>query len=79
MARRCENFLSKGHGFNLSCDQFLVWDGVQWRDSADSARVNPALLGYLKKSDKGKQDGYVKVQDGWTPAPPPLHFLAEGP
>ena len=60
---------------------YLVWDGGQWRDSVSSARVDPALNGFLEKSGEGKQEGFVKAEDRWHPAPPPppLHFLAEGP
>ena len=62
---------------------YLVWDGGQRRDSVTSARVNPALHGYLEKFGEGKQERFVKAQDDW---PPPskkskkeLDFLAEGP
>ena len=48
---------------------YLVWDGGQWRDSVSSARVDPALNGYLEKSGEGKQEGCVKAQDGWSPNP----------
>jgi hypothetical protein len=43
--------------------------------TVSSARVDPALNGYLKKSGEGKQEGCAKAQDGW----PALYFLAEGP
>ena len=43
---------------------YLVWDGGQWCDSVSSARVDPALNGYLEKSEESKQEGCVKAQDG---------------
>jgi len=46
----------------------LVWEGGQWRDSINSARVDPALNGNLEKSGEGKEEGCVKAQDGWPPA-----------
>jgi len=36
---------------------YLVCDGAQWHDSVSSARVDPALNGYLEKSREGKQEG----------------------
>ena len=35
---------------------YLVWDGGQLCDSVSSARVDPALNGYLEKSGEGKQE-----------------------
>ena len=48
---------------------YLVWDGGQWLDSVSSARVDPALNGYLKRSGEGKHERCVKAQDGWPPTP----------
>ena len=48
---------------------YLVWKGGQWCNSVSSARVDPALNGYLEKSGEGQQEGFVKAQDGWPPAP----------
>ena len=39
---------------------YLVWNGGQWRDCVSLARVNPALNGYLKKSEEGKEKGVQK-------------------
>jgi len=38
-------------------------------DSVGSARVNPFVYGYLKKSVEGKQEMCAKAQDGWPPTP----------
>ena len=59
----------RGTGLIPVVTSYLVWDGGQWCDSVSSARVDPALNGYLEKSGEGKQEGYVKAQDGWPPAP----------
>ena len=59
----------RGTGSIPAVTSSLVWDGSQWRDSVSSARVDPALNGYLEKSGEGKQEGCVKAQDGW-PHPP---------
>ena len=59
----------RGTGSIPVVTSYLVWDGGQWRDSVSSARVDPALNGYLEKSGESKQEGCVKAQDGWPPAP----------
>ena len=41
--------------FILNGPDYLVWNGGQWRHSLSSARVNPAVNGYRKKSAEGKQ------------------------
>jgi len=46
----------QGEGLNPSVTNYLVWDGGQSRDSVSSARVNPALNGYLELSGEGKQE-----------------------
>ena len=55
-------------GSILVVTSYLVWDRGLWRDSVSSARVDPALNGYLEKSGEGKQEGHTKVQDDWPPA-----------
>ena len=59
----------RGTGSIPIVTSYLVWDGGQWRDSVSSARVDPALNGYLEKSGEGKQEGCVKAKDGWPPTP----------
>ena len=39
---------------NPSVSYYLVSDGDQWCDSVSSARVDPALNGYLEKSGEDK-------------------------
>jgi len=56
-------------GSILVVTSYLVWDRGLWRDSVSSARVDPALNGYLEKSGEGKQEGCVKAQNGWPPTP----------
>ena len=55
--------------FESQFNQLFGLDEGQWCDSVSSARVNPALNGYLEKSGEGKQEGCAKAQDGWPPAP----------
>ena len=62
-------FVREGEGSNPSVPNYLVLDGGQWRGFVSSGRVDPVLNGYLEKSGEGKQDGYVKAQDGWPPTP----------
>ena len=71
------NFCTRGVDSIPVVTSYLVWDGGQWRDSLSSARVDPALNGYLEKSREGKQEGCVEAQDGYPL--PQLHFLAGGP
>ena len=59
----------RGTGSIPVVTSYLVWDGGQWRDSVSSAKVDPALNGYLEKSGEGKKEGGVKAQDGWPPTP----------
>ena len=64
-----ENMCPRGTGSIPVVTSHLVWDGGQWCDSVSSARVDPALSGYLEKSGEGKQEGCAKAQDNWPPAP----------
>ena len=58
-----------GTGLILGVTGHFVWDGGQWRDSVSSARVDPALNGYLEKPGEGKQERCAKAQDGWPLTP----------
>ena len=54
------SFVREGEGSNTNVPNYLFWDGDQLRDSVGSARVDPALNGYLEKSGEGKQEGCAK-------------------
>ena len=43
-------------GLSPGVADYLVWDGGQWFDCVSSARVGPALNGYLEKSGGGAQE-----------------------
>ena len=60
---------------NPSVPNYLDWDGGQWRESVNLARVDPALNGYLEESGEGKQEGFAKAQDGWPPTPHCISWL----
>ena len=62
LARWRGNSVSKGHGFNPSCDQLfsLLRESAVW---LSLARVDPALNGYLKKSGEGKQEAFFMGLD----------------
>ena len=59
---------SRGSGSIPGVVSYWVWDGGQWCDSVRSARVVPALNGYLEKFGEGKQEGCAKAQDGLPPS-----------
>ena len=60
----------RGMGSIPVVTSYLVWDGGQWHYPVSSARVDPAVNGYLEESGEDKQEECVKAQDG---RPPALH------
>ena len=54
-------------GSSLGVAGYLVWDGSECCYAVSSARIHPALNGYLEKSGEGKQERYVKAKNGWPP------------
>ena len=48
------SFVREDEDSNPSVPNYLVWGTGQWCDSVSSARVDPALNGYLETSGEGK-------------------------
>ena len=59
--------LRENRGTSTGVAGYLVWNRGQWCDSVTSARVHPALNGYLGKSG-------VKTRETSDDLPPTLHW-----